>query len=118
MHAGKDGAIECRQDLFQPDDIGAEKAREVFGCLRDAKLLKEIAHDCRVGAAGEIKVFGGVRDVKFEFANFGECFFARAAGLDERAVDIEEDEADHVIRTGMPLLTRYCFTSATVCWPK
>src|SRR5436190_4957575 len=95
VDTGKDVAVEGDEHAFEPNDVSAKEAREMLRRGRDAEELKELADDGRVRAASEPDVFGGVGDVEFLLADFGESFFARAAGFDECAVDVEKDEADH-----------------------
>jgi len=58
-------------------------------------LQEHFAGDARIRAPGEIDVRRSVGNLELDFERAHECFDARPSGADERAVNVEENQADH-----------------------
>lgn len=68
---------------------------DVLRVVGHVVLPKELAHDARVGATGKFDPLGSVRDSKSGGEGVSKGFPPRAAGVQQGAVDVEENEFDH-----------------------
>jgi len=59
---------------------------------------EKFAHEAHVRAPGELHLFRTVMEVELRGEGFGERPRARAAGVDQRAVNVKENEPDHAAR--------------------
>ena len=84
-----------REQIVQPENVGIEKTAEIFRTRVDVMRPKAFSNQGRIGSPCEIQTSRRVRDV--ECGRKGACkgFHTRAAGADQGAVDIEEDQSDH-----------------------
>jgi hypothetical protein len=57
---------------------------------------EKFAHEADIGAAGELHFFRAVMQVELFREGFCERRRARAAGEDERAINVEQNEPGHV----------------------
>ena len=56
---------------------------------------EKFAHQADVGASGEFQAFEAVHRVELGGEGLGKSLDASAAGADQRAVNVEQDQAHH-----------------------
>ena len=60
---------------------------------------EKFAHEADVGAPGELHLFQAMVKIEFRGEGFLESLRAGMARVDERAVNVEENEPNHAART-------------------
>ena len=93
--AGTGSGFALRENVVEPEDIAFEEAPKMFGVRFDVVLPEKFAHQAHVGATGKLHFLRAVRDAEFRRKRFGKRLDAGAARVDERAVNVEENEFDH-----------------------
>jgi hypothetical protein len=76
-------------------DVHTEEAAEVFRCGRDLMLNEKFASQTGVRASGELQLARAIGNLEFSGESAGKRFDTRSAAVDERAVNVEQDEANH-----------------------
>ena len=70
--------------------VTIQKRGDVFGCRRDFVFLQNAGDDAGIGHAGDFDVAEIVLDLEAFFECALERFNAGAAGMNQRAVDVEK----------------------------
>ena len=83
----------CHQ-LLQADHVGREKALEIPGRRLDAPQREKLPHQRDIRAPGELDKFRAVGDAKFRGQGHGKRLHPGPARVNERAVNIKQDQAD------------------------
>jgi hypothetical protein len=85
-------------DVVEPENVAQKKLTEMRGGFVETMNLKKFAHQAHVGAAGELHIFRPVMEIEFRGKSFGKRFRSRAARVDKRAVNVEQNEPNHAAR--------------------
>src|SRR5439155_9388576 len=93
--AGQHDAARLSQQIVEPEDIAIEEKAKILRRRLDLVLQKKLTRQACIGAAGEFQPFGTVGDVELRGKRAAKRLHSRAAGLDQRAVDVEENQANH-----------------------
>ena len=93
--ARADLRVAACEDLVEPENIAFEKLREMFRRFRQVVDAEEFADQADVGTAGEFYFFGAVMQLEFRGKGLGESLRAGVAGVDERAVNVEQNQFHH-----------------------
>ena len=93
--AGADLRVAARKDVVEPENVALEKLREMFRRLRQAVDAEKFADEADVGAAGELHFFRAVMQLEFRGKRFGKRLRAGVARVDERAVNVEQNQFHH-----------------------
>ena len=94
-HPATGAAVVLRHGLVQPENVTLEESPEIFRRGRNLVQAEKFAHEIHVRPPGEIDFFNAVVGVEFRGERFGKRLDARAAGVDERAVNVEQYESHH-----------------------
>ena len=84
-----------RHDMVQKMDIAVEKLAEVPGRFVQPVIFEELAHEADIRAPGKPHFFGAVMQVEFRGERSGKRRRARATGVDERAINVEQNQFYH-----------------------
>ena len=82
-------AIALGDGLVEPENITLEEPLEIFRRRRNPVEAEEFAHEIHIRPPGKIDFFHAVEGVEFGREGPGKRFNARAAGVNERAVNVE-----------------------------
>jgi hypothetical protein len=85
-------------DVIEPENVARKKLVEMLRPLVETVNFKKFPHQAHVRATGKLHVFRPVMEIEFRGKSFGERLRARAARVDERAVNVEQNEPDHAAR--------------------
>jgi hypothetical protein len=85
-------------DVVEPENVASKKLAEMLRPFVEVMDFKKFAHQAHVGAAGELHFFRPVMEIEFRGKSFGERLRARAAGVHQRAVNVEQNEPNHAAR--------------------
>ena len=81
--------------MIEPKRITFEKAREVLFGFFDSILAKDLSNERDVGSAVKNDALGGFGQVEFACKRLAKSLYARAAGADQGAIDVEENQPNH-----------------------
>jgi hypothetical protein len=84
-----------RDNVVEPENVTLKKSPEIFRSGGDVMKAEQLAHEAHIGAAWKIDLFDAVMSVEFRGKRFRKRFYTRTAGMDERAVDVEQNEPHH-----------------------
>ena len=84
------------EQMMQPMNVALEEPREVGIRRRDAVQPKEFADEADIGASGEFHPLDAVTRAELGGEHLRKRPDARASGVDERAINVEENESNHV----------------------
>src|SRR6478736_9147039 len=82
--------------MIEPKHIVLEETAEVLSRRLDVIQAKKFTHQSDIRAASEFHPLCTVGNTKLRCEYLRERLDARATGVDERAIDVEEDEFDHL----------------------
>ena len=88
----------CRwyfNEVIQPENVVPEKAPEILRRGRDAVKPEKFAGEAGIGASAEPDFIHAFRHLEFRGNGFAKCARAGAARVNERAVNVEQNEPDH-----------------------
>src|SRR5664280_434339 len=86
------------EDIIEAKNVAMKEALEIFRSGLDQMELEKLAHHAQVGAPGKFEAFKAVHCPEFLREDFGKGRDARAPGVDERAVNIKQNEPNHRVR--------------------
>jgi serine O-acetyltransferase len=121
--AGQQVAFAFRQNMVKPGGVAVEEQAEIVCGGFEAMPGEQLPRDAGVRAAGELHVLDGVSD--FELGGEGELegFDARAIRVNERAIDIKQNQSHH-LRRDLSGVARACKLihcqmrrERYICWP-
>lgn len=84
------------QNVVEPEDVALEEAAEMFGIGLDVIEPEKFAHQTDIRAAGELHFLCAVWNAELQREHLCKCLDACAARVNERAINVEEDEFDHL----------------------
>jgi hypothetical protein len=61
-------------------------------------LRKKLAHQGNIGPSGKPEAFGAIGDAELGAKGLGKGLDARPAGMQERSIDIKEDQPCHRVK--------------------
>ena len=88
-------ALALPQDLIEPENITRKEPLEVFRRARDTMKPEELPHQADIRSSGKFKFFEAIRSVEFRSEYLGEGAHPRAAGANQRAINVEQDQPNH-----------------------
>lgn len=94
-HARTGFRLALGQDMVKPENITLEEPLEVFSGRRHLVQAKEFADEVDIGAPGELDPLDSVGQVEFRGEDAGKSLDAGAARVDQRAVNVEENQSHH-----------------------
>jgi hypothetical protein len=98
-HAFAHVAVAVNENVVEPEDVAPEKLPEMFGCFRQSVDFEKFADQAHIGAPGKLHLFRTMMKVEFGRERFGERLCSGVSGMNERAVNIEENEPNHARRS-------------------
>ena len=96
---GTNLAVTFAQDVIEPENVALKKALKILGCWRDLMKTEELAHQPHIGASGELQPLKSVHRAEFRRKDPGKRLDPSASRADERAVNVEKDQAHHLAKT-------------------
>jgi hypothetical protein len=95
-----------RDDLVEPENVTLEEPLKIFRCGRDVVKAEKFADKIHIGAPGEPDFINAVAHVELRGEGFGEGLRTGAARVNERAVNIKQNQSHHPDR--LPELENFC----------
>jgi len=93
--AGTDLGFAAHENLVEPEDVILEEAPEIFRRGGNVVVAEKFADEADVGAPGELHFFQAVVGFEFGGKGLGESLRAGVARVDERAVNVEQNQFYH-----------------------
>ena len=93
--AGADLRLAAREDVVESENVASEELCKMFRRLRQSMDFEKFPDEADVGAAGELHLFRAVMKAEFRGKGFGEGLRAGVARVDERAVNVEQNQFYH-----------------------
>ena len=81
--------------MVQPEDVALEEPLKVLRRRRDLVEAEELAHEADIGAPGELQPLEPVHGIELGGKRLGKSLHPRAARVDQRAVNIKENQPHH-----------------------
>jgi hypothetical protein len=81
--------------MMQPENVMLEELLEIFRRLSEAVDAEKFAHQADISAPGEPHLFRAVMEIELFGKGLRECRRAGPARVNERAVDIKQNESHH-----------------------
>src|SRR5207342_127599 len=94
-NAGTSIGLASSQNVIEPEDVVFEIQRKILRRRKDFVITKKLPHQAEVRAAGELQALKVIARAKLGFENFLECLHAGAARVNERAVNVKQDQSYH-----------------------
>jgi len=94
MDAGANASAGFAQEMIQPEDVDREKPLEVLLHRCAASDGEHLSDQRNIRASGELNPLGDIRQAKVGSESLGESSHASAVGVQQRAVNVEQDEPD------------------------
>ena len=94
-HAVAYVAVTVRKNMVEPENVALKKLREMFRRFGQRVDFEKFADKAHVGAPGEFYLFGAVMQVEFRRESFFESLRAGVTRVNERAVNVEQNEPHH-----------------------
>ena len=88
-------AFALLQDVVEPKDEEIEKPLKILGRGCDLMIAEEFADQTGVRPPSELQAFEPVHRIEFRRKYFGKSLYSGAAGMDQRAVNIKQDQTHH-----------------------
>jgi hypothetical protein len=94
-HAPADFAAALGDDVVEPENETLEKPLEILRCGRDVVVAEKFADETHVGAPGEPDFINAVAHFELRGEGFGESLRTGASRVNERAVNIKQNQSYH-----------------------
>lgn len=94
-HTRQNMSADLMKEIVEPEYVGIKELLKILGRVGDAMPREHLPHNRRIGPTGKPQVLRPVCEIEDRAGNFAKRPFAGATGVDEGAVDIEQNEADH-----------------------
>ena len=95
VRAGARATALFAEQMIEPESVAIEEAARVLGSVRDAVMREQFADQSGVRAPGEGEMLGAIGNLELHRERAPERAHAGPAGLNQRAIDVEQDEFDH-----------------------
>ena len=86
------------KDVVEPENVMLKKFAEMFRRGGDIVDAEKFADEADIGAPGKLHLLRSVMEVELLGKSLRERRRARAARVNERAVDVEENKPNHAAR--------------------
>jgi hypothetical protein len=93
-----DFAVTVGENVVEPENVALKKLPKMFRRFRQIVDFEKFADEADVGSPGEFHFFRTVMEVEFRRKRFFESLRSGVARVDERAVNIEQNEPNHAAR--------------------
>lgn len=94
--AGTRGGFALGQDVVEPENVTLEETLKMRRIWFDVVQPEKLPHQAHIRAPGELHFLRAVKDAELSRECFGKRLDARAAGVNEGAINVEKDEFDHL----------------------
>jgi hypothetical protein len=84
-----------RENVVEPENVTFKKLPEMFRRFHETVNPEKFADEADIRAPGELHFFRAVMKIEFRGECFGKRPCARAARVNKRAVNVEENQPDH-----------------------
>src|SRR6267378_5493594 len=89
VNPGTDAARAFAQNVIKPEGIPLEKSLEILRRRRDVMKTEKLANEPHISAPSKLQTLETVHGIELGGKDFRERLHPRAAGADQRPVDVE-----------------------------
>jgi hypothetical protein len=95
LHTRQNMSADLMKEIVEPEYVGIKELVKIFDRVGHAVSREHLPHNRWVRPTGKPQVLRPITEIEDRASNFPKRPFAGATGVDKRAVDIEQNEADH-----------------------
>lgn len=88
-------AVALRNRLVQPKNVTLKESPEIFRCRLDAMNTEKLANQVYICPASKADFLDTIQRIEFRGERPGKGLDAGTAGMNERAIDVEQYKLHH-----------------------
>src|SRR2546423_1844030 len=97
-NSSADCGLAVAQNVIQPKNVTLKKKAKILWSRRNIMIPKKFANQTGISSATEFHSFEAVHRVEFRFEYLGKRLHARASSADQRPIDIEQNQPNHLAK--------------------